>query len=126
MDDDVKQALDDLRADLKELGRTRAGSGERRRAEADVRESREDLEDVLRREGYRLSRRELDRLVDEDEDRRFNERLDRRLAELKAAEEDDGDEDDEEVEGEDGKPKPKRKPAAKKTEPAKDEEEEWT
>jgi hypothetical protein len=125
MDDDVKQALDDLRGELKDLARTRAGTSERRTAERDAAAAREDLEDVLRREGYRLSRRELDRLVDEEEERRFNARLDKALADRAAADEDDDENDDAELD-EDGKPKPKPKGKPKpKPKPA-TEEEEWT
>lgn len=123
MDDDVKQALEDLRGELKDLARTRAGTSERRTAERDVASAREDLEDVLRREGYRLSRRELDRLVDEEEERRFNARLDKALADRAAA--DDEEEDEEELD-EDGKPKPKPKGKPKpKAKPTATEEEEW-
>jgi hypothetical protein len=125
MDDDVKQALDDLRGELKDLARTRAGTSERRTAERDAAAAREDLEDVLRREGYRLSRRELDRLVDEEEERRFNARLDKALADRAAV--GDEDEDEEEELDEDGKPKPKPKPKGKpKPKPKPTEEEEWT
>lgn len=121
MDDDVKAAFDELRAEMKDLARARTPA-QRQSAERDVRDAREDLEDVLRREGYRLSRRDLDAMIDEREERRFNERLDRALAAREAAEA--GEEEEEET-GEDGKPKakakPKPKPGAKPNE-----EEEWT
>ncbi len=125
MDDDVKAAFDDLRGELKELARARTPAT-KREAERDVRDAREDLEDVLRREGYRLSRRELDAMIDEREERRFNERLDKRLAELAEGEEGEGEEGEgDEGEGEEGKPA-KKKAAAKKPAAVKDEEDEWT
>ena len=125
MDDDVKAAFDELRAEIKDASRARTPSVQRE-GDRHVREAREDLEDVLRREGYRLSRRELDRLVDEDEDRRFNERLDKALAARVAAE---SEEEEEELDA-DGNPTGKKKPAAKKPATkkpaaAKPEEEEW-
>ncbi len=117
MDDDVKQAIDELRAELREAARARTPAA-RRDASVDVREAREDLEDLLRREGYRLSRRELDALIDEREERRFNERLDRALKEREPVDEPELD-----AEGNPIEPKkpPVKKPAAK---PPK--EEEWT
>lgn len=124
MDDDVKAAIDELRADIKEASRARTPR-ERSEGERNVRESREDLEDVLRREGYRLSRRELDAMIDEREERLFNERLDKALAARVASDEDD--EGSEEELDEDGKPKAKKKPAAKKPAAKQStEEEEWT
>ncbi len=65
MDDDVREAIEQLRGELKDLGRARTPN-ERRESQAGVRDAREDLEDVLRREGYRISRRDLDRLVEDE------------------------------------------------------------
>lgn len=121
MDDDVKEAFDELRAEMREAARARPA--DRASSERHVREARADLEDVLRENGYRLSRRELDAMIDEREERRFNERLDKALAARAAAEQQE--EEEEEEVGEDGKPKAKAKqkakPAAKPSE-----EEEWT
>ena len=124
MDEDVKTAFDELRAEMKDLARARTPS-QRQSAERDVRDAREDLEDVLRREGYRLSRRELDAMIDEREERRFNERLDKALAARAAADEDDSGDGEEELD-EDGKPKAKAKAKPKPKPAAKTEEEEWT
>lgn len=122
MDDDVKEAFDELRAEMREAARARTTS-ERSAGDRHVREARADLEDVLRENGYRLSRRDLDAMIDEREERRFNERLDKALAARAEAEAEEGEEGEEE--GEDGKPKAKAKPKAKPTaKPS--EEEEWT
>ena len=123
MDDDVKTAFDELRAEMRDAARARTPAA-RTEGDRHVREAREDLEDVLRREGYRLTRRELDRLVEEDEDRRFNDRLDKALA-ARAAAEADEDDDEDELDDE-GNPKAKKKTAAKKPAAKPTEEEEWT
>ncbi len=130
MDEDVKDAIEQLRGELKDLGRARTPN-ERRESERGVQDAREDLEDVLRREGYRINRRDLDRLVDADDERKFNDRLDKALAARAAA---DAEEEEEEELDADGnpvkpkakaKPKPKPKPAGA-TGAKPDEEEEWT
>ena len=121
MDDDVREALDELRDEMRTLGKARTPAA-RASAREDVREAREDLDDVLRREGYHLSRREIDSFVAERDERRIAVAVDKRLAELAADDKDEGEVD------EDGKKKPAaKKPAAKKP-AAKDgeTEEEWT
>ncbi len=123
MDDDVKQAIEELREEIRTATKARTPA-QRSSAASDVRDARESLEDVLRREGYRLSQRDLDRLVDADDERRFNERLDKALADRAAREEGEEDE-DEDADSDKAKPKAKRKPAAAAAAKS-DEEEEWT
>src|SRR6202451_3885799 len=102
MDDDVTAAIEELQDQVGKLAKARTPAA-RTTAREDVSDARDDLEDVLRREGYRLSRRDLDAILEEREGRKFNERLERAL---KAREE----EADEEAEiDDDGKPKPKPK-----------------
>lgn len=120
MDDDVKEAFDELRAEMREAARARPA--DRASSERHIREARADLEDVLRENGYRLSRRELDAMIDEREERRFNERLDKALAARAAAEAEEEEGEEEGDEGEAGK----KKQAAKKKPAAATEEEEWT
>jgi hypothetical protein len=118
MDDDVREALDEMQDAIAALGKARTPAA-KRTAQADVAAEREDLEDVLRREGYRVSRKDLDALIETREE----ERLRKMLAKIKAEEE--PEEDEPELDAE-GKPvaKPKPKPKAKPGE--KDELEEWT
>ncbi len=130
LDPEVQEALEDLRRELRDRGR--AAPADRGGHDRDVLHAREDLDEVLRREGYRLSRRELDELVQARDNARLDERLNRLLDErLAAAATDEDDEGDDEGD-DDGDGKSKRKPKAKakpgdKTPPAgtKDEGEEW-
>ena len=92
MDDDVKEALDELRKELREARRSPSPQRDR-----DVREAREDLDDVLRREGYRLSRRELDQLVDEQNERKQRELFERWYEERTAAEQEDNEDGEEKI-----------------------------
>lgn len=126
MDDDVRQALDEMRQEMRELARARTPA-QRSSARDDVREAREDLEDVLRREGYQISRRQLDELLEQEDERKFNARMEKFLADRAAADEADEDDQDDDGEGANGKPKPKRKPKPKAGATVVDEEaEEWS
>lgn len=124
MDDDVKEALDELRQELRKA--QRAPSPQRER---DVREAQEDLDDVLRRHGYRLSRRELDAILNERDERRQRDLFERWYEERTAAEQEDGEDGEENEEEGDGEGKTKAKLKqrnAKKETKTEDEEEEWT
>ncbi len=124
LDPEVQEALEDLRRELRDRGR--AAPADRGRHDRDVSHAREDLDEVLRREGYRLTRRELDELVESRDNARMDERLNRLLDErLAATAPGEGDEGDGDAD-EDGKSKPKPKPGDK-TPPAgaKDEGQEW-
>jgi hypothetical protein len=135
IDDETKRELDAIRSefrdgldDLKRAGTTR----EREHARGEIAGAREDLEDVLRREGYRLSRRELDAMIDARDEERFTARLDAALEARAAAEAEEGEEDGD---GDGDDPKKKKPPAGRKRTPAKkpagsaddgETEEEWT
>lgn len=134
LDDDARRELDairsELREELDELRRSRtAGAGD---SAAATREARADLEDVLRREGYRMSRRELDELVRARDEAALEAKLEAMLDAREAARAAAEEEAEEEAEdGDGGKEKEKRKTktgAGKKTDGGgadDDEEEEW-
>lgn len=118
MDPDVQEALDEFRRELRTLAGARTPR-ERTAAREDVDDAREDLEDVLRRHGYKLSRRDLDELVEGRDKARFRawfEELEQERA-AAARQDDDEDEDGENDDDEDGEKK--RKPAAKRKSAAK-------
>jgi hypothetical protein len=128
LDAEVKAELDSIRRELFDELRSARTPRER---EAVRSEAAADLDDVLRANGYRLSRRELDEIMAQRDDDRIAAAVDRRLAAIREAERDaaDDDESDESDESDDAGEKKKpaaKKPAAKK--PAADgqtEEEEW-
>ena len=120
MDDDVREALERNAGCDRGAGEGRTPAA-RREAKAEVAAEREDLEDALRREGYKFTRKDLDSLAEA----RDEERLRRMLAKIKA----EADEEIDEPELDDeGNPvvKPKPKPKAKTKPGEKDELEEWT
>ena len=120
LDPEVQDELDAIRRELRDELRSARTPRER---EAVRGEARADLEEVLRDNGYRLTRRELDEIIAQREDDRVNAAVERALAarDAAAAEE----EEEEGEENEDGTPA--KKPARKKPAAAKgDEEEEWT
>lgn len=98
MEDDVREALEELRSELADQRRARTPAAQRE-ARSGVAEAREDLEEVLRREGYHLSRRELDAMLEQRDEAKFRARMDRYLDELAAGEEEAGEEDDDAGEG---------------------------
>lgn len=114
MEDDVREALEELRESVAELGRARTPQ-RRQQAQRQVAEEREDLEEVLRANGYRLSRKDLDELIEEREFERFRARYERMQAESKGDGDGDGKGDgdgDGKGDGDgDGKGKGKGKPA---------------
>lgn len=116
MDDDVREALDEMQDAIAALGKARTPAA-RREAKAEVAAEREDLEDALRREGYKFTRKDLDSLAEA----RDEERLRRMLAKIKAEEDEGIDEPELDDEG-----KPVAKQKAKKPAGDKDELEEWT
>jgi hypothetical protein len=115
MDDDVREALDELQESIGKLSKARTPA-QQQQARETVREERADLEEVLRREGYSFTRKDLEKLREDREFEKFRERYARLLSE------DDPDESVEEEEETEGKPKPKPKP---KPTGSKDDTEEW-
>lgn len=126
LDEEARRELDAVRAELAD-----ALEELRRRPSADssgaVREAKLDLDDALRREGYRLSRRELDELVRARDDAALEAKLAAMLDAREAAAREAAEQEEEEEEEEDG-----GEPAGKKTKRKKsgdgdgDEEKEWT
>lgn len=118
MDDDVREALDELREENARLKRA-LESGSRRdqtRAREEVASAREDLEDVLRREGYRFSRKDLDRIAQEMDDKRLDDRVEQKLREMGIVKPDEKDDDDKDDDDKDDKNDKKKG----------DDDEEWT
>src|SRR5581483_10839979 len=131
LDEEARREIEGMLSEMRDELRSARTPRER---EAVRSETRADLEDVLRENGYRLSRRELDEIMRKRDDDRIAAAVDRRLAELAAdAEaEDDGEEgdDDGDDDGSEEKPKPKSrakpKPKPKAgTTAAEGGEEEW-
>lgn len=125
IDPEVQAELDRIGAELRAELRTARTAGDR----ADVRgDAVADLDDVLRANGYRLTRRELDALVASQEEERINAAVERALAARDAAAaESDDDEEDDDADGDKDKKKPaagNKKPADDKK-PGDDEDEEW-
>jgi hypothetical protein len=126
MEDDVREAIDELR-DLVRQGLQARTPERRQEARNDVREAREDLETVLRREGYSFSRKELDALTKERDYQAFRTNFDRMMDEVGRDDDDDDQGDDDDAAAK-AKPKTRRKPAGKPAsgKPADDDDdEEW-
>lgn len=124
LDPEVQAAIDNVGRELREELRTARSPRDRDDARGDA---VADLDDVLRANGYRLTRRELDALVAAQEEERITAAVERALAARDAAagDEDEDEDDDDDDGGEDGdKPKPKAKPKAK-TADGDDDEAEW-
>jgi hypothetical protein len=85
----LADALEEIRGLREDVKRAKTPTA-KREAREDVRDAEEDLEDVLRRNGYRLTRRDLDAIVDQREDDVFRQRMDRWLKDRREA----GDPDD--------------------------------
>lgn len=122
IDPEVQAAIDKIGTELRSELRTARTASDR----ADVRgDAVADLDDVLRANGYRLTRRQLDELVDSQEQARIDAAVEKALAARDAAATTDDDDaaDDADDDADDGdKPKPKPKPTDK---PADDDDAEW-
>jgi predicted ABC-class ATPase len=129
LDDETRRELEELRNEIADLRRSRATSRPDTTGLGQTL-ARADLDEVLRENGYRLNRRELDDLVKSRDDAALESKLEALLTarEAAAAAAEEEEEEEEELD-ENGKPKPKpaaKKPAAKKTPaPEDDEEAEW-
>jgi Mg-chelatase subunit ChlI len=127
IDDETRRELEAIRAEMRDELRAATSSRERDHVRG---ETRVDLEDVLRSEGYRLSRRELDELMSARDDARLEAKLDAMLEERARVAAEDEEEEDGDGDDDDAKKKkpPTKKTTAKTTAGAKsddDEEEEW-
>lgn len=81
MDDDVRQALDEIRERMHDLSEA-ATPRQRDESRRELRSARVDLEQALRQEGYHVSRDELTQLVEDRDYRRFRAYFDRMMDEL--------------------------------------------
>lgn len=136
-DQEILERFERLERTIEQAQRARTPA-ERERARDRADDQREDLEQVLRREGYHFTRKELDEMAEEREFQRFKARFDRLAAENLPKPGEEGDEEDEEDEDGDGAKKPPAKRTRKPKPPAGDgdsgssgggtgdEEEEWT
>src|SRR5581483_11545386 len=111
LDEEARREIEGMLSEMRDELRSARTPRER---EAVRTETRADLEDVLRENGYRLSRRELDEIMRKRDDERIAAAVDRRLAELAAEnEEEDDDGDDDDDGGDDGDGGEKKKPSGR-------------
>lgn len=108
---EVTARLDQLGAAVDEIQKART-TPQRREAQRDAGEARDDLDAVLRKHGYRLSRDDLDELAEQREYESFRKRMQRFVDEQKAG--GSGSSDDDDDSGGKGKGKRKAKAGASK------------